>query len=96
MKNFEKLNLNIIKNVLSKSEMKMIVAGSGSGCAVQWTPGTGNVDFDFSQSPNTVTLAVDENAGTTTFTGLTYNQAQSLLGNGGRWCCDSCDTASWL
>lgn len=29
MKNFEKLNFDKIENVLSKSEMKMIMAGSG-------------------------------------------------------------------
>ena len=31
MKNFRKLNLNEIRNVMSKSEMKKILAGSGSG-----------------------------------------------------------------
>jgi hypothetical protein len=31
MKNFAKLNFSNIKNVLSKSEMKMIRAGSGYG-----------------------------------------------------------------
>ena len=31
MKNFRKLNLNEIRNVMNKSEMKKILAGSGSG-----------------------------------------------------------------
>lgn len=88
--------------ILSRNEMKNLIGGVASpdapptGCAVQWYPGHGSGSFDFSNSPNAVTLTVDREAGTYTFTGLTYSQSQSLLGNGGRWCCSSCNTATWL
>ncbi len=89
---------------LERTEMKNLMGGlyppeeeggGGGGCAVQWYPGHGWGSFDFSNSPG-VTLTINNNNGTSTFQGLTYSQAQSLLGNGGRWCCASCATASWL
>jgi hypothetical protein len=91
MKKLERAYLKNLKGGLLESEPP-----PGGSCAVQWYPGHGSGSFDFSNSPNPVTLTLDNNAGTSTFTGLTYQQAQSLLANGGRWCCASCSTASWL
>lgn len=83
MKTFEKLD---------KSEMKMIVGGFGGTCGVYLPNGAtqdigGPDGIDYSSATGSSSGLVVR--------GLSKEDALSLVSEGGRWCCDSCSTASW-
>ena len=91
------------ENLLSRAEMKKVMGGlmgtggepgSGGTCAAFYP--AGHAPFNSSQIPDGTIIHGDLIAGTTTFTNLSSSQAQALVANGGRWCCESCSTASWL
>lgn len=77
--------------VLSKEAQKK-VKGSQGTCAVYlpagWAP---NHNFSFSADVYT-----QHGDGHITIQGLSRSEADHFMASGGKWCCSSCGTASWL
>lgn len=80
--------------------MKKVMGGmaalepAGGGCAVQWYSGHG--PGNGTEIPDGANVYGDTINDTITFTNLSYSEAKALVSKGGRWCCASCSTASWL
>lgn len=76
-------------NILGKEQQKSIKGGAG-GCAVYIPAGTSiNPGTNWTTTGGTITPAG------TTYYGVTKTMAGNLTSNGGKWCCDSCGSASW-
>ena len=93
------LNLEGVQ-VLSRNEQKNVnggklPGGSGGGtCAAYWPDST-------QQTLNSATYYADNisvNNNTWVFSGMSSADAQAVASAkpGGRWCCSSCSSASWL
>lgn len=105
MKKLTKLHLKSAR-VLNVSEMKRICGGfdvTSGTCAVlipdtngDW-PSFGNLDGQ-SGTYTSDEIRVDTTSGYTIHVGISYSSAMSMIAGveGAKWCCDSCDGASWL
>lgn len=88
----QKVNFKNIKDVLSRDEMKQIVAGSGSsGTCAAYRPAGSSPTSSGSFSAS----SMNYNNGNRTYYGVSAAEAQWLVSGGGYWCCSSCGGASW-
>lgn len=81
-------NLGII---LSRSELKHLVGGTGT-CSAYFPSGTQyNIDASFTAE------YTHHNTTGVTFYGVSYNEAKALSQDveGAHWCCTSCNNATW-
>lgn len=105
MKKLLKLHLKSAQ-ILEETEMKTVFGGfevTSGTCAVYLPytngnrPGMGNFDGQ-SGTYSSGALIVDSEAGYTIHKGISYESAMAMIAGieGAKWCCDNCDSASWL
>jgi len=77
--------------VLSRDAQKKVNGGTGT-CAV-YMPADWQPNHTFTYSGGDWTHNPD---GSNTLEGLSRSEVDHFMASGGRWCCASCGTVSWL
>ena len=96
----KKLSLKNLKlgadDMLQRNQLKAVFGGytSNGTCKAYWPDASATPYYSAEYSVDFLTI----NGNRWDFTGMNAEDAETvaLAKPGGRWCCDSCATASWL
>jgi hypothetical protein len=85
-------------DVLSKDQLKNVLGGYG--CAATFDTGQGQGYGNYLGYEGHYEVAYNNsdhasNNATYVVKNVSKEAAQEMVQNGGHWCCDSCDSASW-